>query len=67
MLGLPRTATEHELRQGVRLAMRLLHPDLLINQRLKGTKEYDRIESAFKKANNLQDMRFEQWLHGTPL
>ena len=51
----------------VRLAMRLLHPDLLINQRLKGTKDYARIEAAFKKANNLQDMRIEKWFHGEPL
>ena len=67
MLRLPASATEHELRQGVRLAMRLLHPDLLINQRLKGTKDYARIEAAFKKANNLQDMRIEKWFHGEPL
>ena len=49
MLGLPASATVGELEQGVRLAMRLLHPDLAINLALKGRAEYLRIEAAFKK------------------
>lgn len=67
MLGLSQSATEPELRQAVRLAMRLLHPDLAINSRLKGTPEYTRIESAFKKVNNLKDVRIEAFFSGEPL
>ena len=67
MLGLPSNATESELRQGVRMAMRLLHPDLNINMALKGTKQGHEIEAAFKRVNNLKDSRIEQWFHGTPL
>ena len=68
-LGLPVNAKEAELHHGVRMAMRLLHPDLAINHALKECrpKEYARVEAAFKKANNLKDMRVDQWLHGTPL
>ena len=64
MLGMPRTATEAELLRAMRLAMRLLHPDLAINQELRGTPEGQRIEAAFKRVNNLKDMRIEQWFTG---
>jgi hypothetical protein len=64
MLGLPSSASEPELRQGIRLAMRLLHPDLAMNMTLKGTREYERIVAAFKKANNLKDIRIEAWFSG---
>ena len=67
MLGLPHNATEPELRHGVRMAMRLLHPDLNINMALKGTKQGAEIEAAFKKVNNLKDLRIDQWFHGMPL
>jgi len=64
MLGLVETTNEAQIRQAVRLAMRLLHPDRAMNLTLKGTKKYDQLEAAFKKVNNLKDVeRIEQW-HG---
>ena len=64
MLCLPSSATEADVRQGIRLAMRLLHPDLAINIALKGTPECARIEAAFKKVNNLKDTRIESFFAG---
>ena len=64
MLGMPRDASEAELMRAMRLAMRLLHPDAAINMALKGTAEGERITSAFKRVNNLKDMRIEQWFTG---
>ena len=64
MLGLHPTAGAAEVRHAVRLAMRLLHPDRSINIALKGMREYDRIEAAFKKVNNLKDDRIEAWFTG---
>lgn len=64
MLGLQGRPSEMELRHAVRLAMRLLHPDAAINIVLKGTPAGDRIEAAFKRMNNLKDMRIEQWFTG---
>ena len=64
MLGLPETANEAQIRQAVRLAMRLLHPDRTMNLSLKGTRQFDRLEAAFKRVNNLKDVeRIDHWLH----
>ena len=65
MLGLDPSADANAVRHAVRLAMRLLHPDRSINICLKGTKEYMRIEAAFKRVNNIKDDdRIESWFHG---
>jgi DnaJ-class molecular chaperone len=61
MLGMAKGASEAELMRGMRLALRLLHPDLAINLPLQGTRAGERIEAAFKRVNNLKDMRIEQW------
>lgn len=64
MLGLPDSANEEQIRHAVRLAMRLLHPDRVMNRELMGTKHFERLELAFKKVNNLKDVeRIEHWLH----
>ena len=63
MLGLPQTANEAQIRQAIRLAMRLLHPDRSLNYALKGTPEQARLEAAFKKVNNMKDVeRIESWM-----
>ena len=64
MLGLPTGASEAEMMRAMRLAMRLLHPDLGINQALAGSKQGERLEQALKKVNNLKDTRIEQWFTG---
>ena len=64
MLGMPKGSSEAEMMRAMRLAMRLLHPDLGINQALAGSKQGERLEAAFKRVNNLKDMRIEQWFTG---
>ena len=61
MLGMGKGASEAELTRGMRLALRLLLPDAGINMPLRGTRDGERIEAAFKRVNNLKDMRIEQW------
>ena len=55
VLGLHAAATDDEVMQSIRLAMRLLHPDQHLNLPLRGTTEGQRLEAAFKRVNNLKD------------
>ena len=64
MLGMDKGASDAELMRAMRLAMRLLHPDASLNMALKGTEAGARVEAAFKRVNNLKDMRIEQWFTG---
>ena len=55
VLGLPATASKADIMQGVRLALRLLHPDRAMNVPLRDTPKGRQLEAAFKKVNNLKD------------
>ena len=54
-VGLKLSSPEAEVRKRVRHLLRLLHPDFTINLPLKGTKQHARIETAFKKLNELRE------------
>ena len=53
--GLKYSASEDDVRKRVRTLLRLLHPDYSLNQPLLGSKQYGRIEAAFKKLSALRD------------
>lgn len=56
VLGLPRDASDAEVMQAIRLAMRLLHPDRSLNLGLRDTPAGRNLEAAFKKINNVKDV-----------
>lgn len=53
-LGLQRHATDAEVQRTARRLLMLLHPDFGINAVIKGTKQQQRIEAAFKKLSALR-------------
>ena len=53
-LGLREAASDNEVATRIRKLLRLLHPDFAINLALVGTEEHERIDTAFKKLNNLR-------------
>ncbi len=55
VLGLPANASKEDVMQGVRLALRLLHPDRSMNIALRDTLKGRQLEAAFKRVNNLKD------------
>ena len=53
--GLSLSASDAEMRKKALHLLRLLHPDYVINLPLKGTRQHERIEAAFKKLSALRD------------
>ena len=54
-VGCDLAASPAEVRKRALKLLRLLHPDFSLNLPLKGTKKHARIETAFKKLNELRE------------